>query len=466
MSETTPCASTIATVCAHNCKGEQINIPVKDFPAYVGVDIAAPEARALKAKGQQLQMQVDTINQKIDRVNAMATNPEDKGIKQRLDDSEENIENLKEEGKQRDAVIGEIGDNITMLKNWSIRQDEKMEKLNKKVITDPIHYNFEEWVENVYAAQADAITNRYSEGDIYINTNQDVASTNTTYINIRKPGATTPPSANDWQEIYSPSAADMLTILGIDPVKVNHPGKHNWVISIDPNRLADMLANLRTLDLSKVDVTLGEVYFNPVFKEDAVIEQNLSVGDTLTVPKAEINTANIDRACIKEMVCDTKFTGNPTFDEVTITNKLDVGNVHIKGNLDVREGNIHLGGNSVVVPIIEGDTHFHDHVYAPNITVENKVEMKNLHVTRDTYIKGNIVFDGPITYKDANDAAAEPVCVDNLYKNLFRPSWGIFNMEGNLQGSGEPNGAVAGIGSNAIGVFNQAQQAPAHLKAV
>lgn len=108
MSETTPCASTIATVCAHNCKGEQINIPVKDFPAYVGVDIAAPEARALKAKGQQLQMQVDTINQKIDRVNAMATNPEDKGIKQRLDDSEENIENLKEEGKQRDAVIGEI----------------------------------------------------------------------------------------------------------------------------------------------------------------------------------------------------------------------------------------------------------------------------------------------------------------------------------------------------------------------
>lgn len=47
----------------------------------------------------------------------------------------------------------------------------------------------------------------------------------------------------------------------------------------------------------------------------------------------------------------------------------------------------------MVVPIIEGDTHFHDHVYAPNITVDNKIEVKNLNVTRDTYIKGNIVFE-------------------------------------------------------------------------
>lgn len=287
-------------------------------------------------------MQVDTLNQKIERVNTMATNPEDKGIKQRLDDSEEGIEKLKQDIKQRDQILSEIGDNISVLKGWNSRQDEKIEGINRNVILDTIYLNFQEWIENVYLPQADALVNKYTEGDIYINLSQEVASTNVTYINIRKPNTTGPASANDWQILPAESAADMLTILGIDPVEVVHPAKHEWVISISPTKLADMLSQLKDLDLSKVDVTLGEVYFNPVFKEDAVIQQNLSVGNTLTVPNAEIHSANIDKACIKEMTCDTKFTGNPVFDEVTINNKLDVQNVNVKGNLTVKEGNVHL----------------------------------------------------------------------------------------------------------------------------
>ena len=164
-----------------------------------------------------------------------------------------------------------------MLKGWNVRQDSAIKGLSTKVIVDKIYNNFEEWVENVYIPQCDQITNKYSRGDIYINANQSVAATNATYINVRNPNATTECSANDWQEQYYSAPADVITYLGIDPLEVAHPYKHEWVVSINPDKFQDFMAGLQRLDLSNVELSLGEVYFDPVFKESAKIQENLEV---------------------------------------------------------------------------------------------------------------------------------------------------------------------------------------------
>jgi hypothetical protein len=58
---------------------------------------------------------------------------------------------------------------------------------------------------------------------------------------------------------------------------VAHPYKHEWVVSINPDKFQDFMAGLQRLDLSNVELSLGEVYFDPVFKESAKIQENLEV---------------------------------------------------------------------------------------------------------------------------------------------------------------------------------------------
>lgn len=106
-----------------------------------------------------------------------------------------------------------------------------------KVILDKIYTNFEEWVENVYIPQCDSLENKYIEGNIYVNVNQSDGARNATYVNVRKRWDNGPCSANDWQELYYTAPADTLSILGIDPIQVDHPSKHTWTISIVPEKL-------------------------------------------------------------------------------------------------------------------------------------------------------------------------------------------------------------------------------------
>ena len=73
-------------------------------------------------------------------------------------------------------------------------------------------------------------------------TAQSVAATNATYINVRNPNATTECSANDWQEQYYSAPADVITYIGIDPLEVAHPYKHEWVVSINPEKFQDFMA--------------------------------------------------------------------------------------------------------------------------------------------------------------------------------------------------------------------------------
>ena len=121
----------------------------------------SPIVNGMKAKEQQLQMQVNRIN---DSINKTVIGPVgEKGIKQRLDDIEASVEDANDRVDQQNTVISEIGDNIALLKGMSTRQDEKISSLQKNVIADETYFNFEDWVENVYIPQGSAPVNKYSQ---------------------------------------------------------------------------------------------------------------------------------------------------------------------------------------------------------------------------------------------------------------------------------------------------------------
>ena len=358
----------------------------------------SPIVNWMKAKEQQLQMQVNRLN---DSINKTVIGPVgEKGIKQRLDDIEASVEDANDRVDQQNTVISEIGDNITLLKGMSTRQDEKINSLQKNVIADETYFNFEDWVENVYIPQGSAPVNKYSQWDIYMNVNPDVAATNATYVCIRPVDSTAPLSANDWQQMYYSAPADVMAILGIDPIKVTHPYKHEWVISVDPNRLADMIWGLRTLDLSSVEVTLWEVYFEPVIKESATIQENLTVWNTTTTKELDAETAYITKACIRELTCDTIFSGTPTFGTINV-NDVITNNYHQDWGVFVIDGaHVSITWGTVEIPAIEWDTQFVDNIYAPNINITNKTETTELHVHNDSHFDWHVVINWDFKFED------------------------------------------------------------------
>ena len=319
-----PKAGSGATLKAYDDCNLEFDLAIEDLPNIPEIDVQeaianSPTVAALKAKDQQLQDQIKGVK--------------DTDIARLIDRTNNNssaISELQDRDAWHDQSLSEVNDNIAMLKGWNVRQDSAIKGLSTKVIVDKIYNNFEEWVENVYIPQCDQITNKYSRGDIYINANQSVAATNATYINVRNPNATTECSANDWQEQYYSAPADVITYLGIDPLEVAHPYKHEWVVSINPDKFQDFMAGLQRLDLSNVELSLGEVYFDPVFKESAKIQENLEVWNTTKTKdlqvtgKATINNAEITSAKINAVTSTVTFWRLATFNEGIQTSTLDV----------------------------------------------------------------------------------------------------------------------------------------------
>lgn len=381
-----PKAGSWATLKAYDDCNMEFELAIADLPNIPEIDVQeaianSPTVSALKAKDQQLQDQIknlkDTDLQRLqDKVN---TNTSD-------------ISDLKDKDNQTDQSLSEINDNIAMLKGWNVRQDSAIKGLSTKVIVDKIYNNFEEWVENVYIPQCDQITNKYSRWDIYINANQSVAATNATYINVRNPNSTTECSANDWQEQYYSAPADVITYLGIDPLEVAHPYKHERVVSINPEKFQDFMAWLQRLDLSNVELSLWEVYFDPVFKESAKIQENLEVGNTTKTKDLEVtNDATIkyleaESAKIDTITWNTTFNKLATFNQWANISDLDVpwtstlNNTSLTGSTTVErfDGEVYLsddvriGGDLDVAwpsnfqwPITAHDIHATDHLELP-----------------------------------------------------------------------------------------------------
>lgn len=383
----------------------------------------------LKAKDQQLQTQINNINDvKLQTLTnaAQTANTVAKEAKESVDNN--------------NLVIAEMADNIAMLKWWNVRQDAAIKGLNTRVIIDTIYNNFEEWVENVYIPQSESIANKFTRWDLYINANQSIAATNATYIHKwqSQEGA----SANDWQELYYSAPADVITYLGIDPLVVNHPFKHEWTVNIDPYKFQDFMANLKSLDLSNVELSLGEVYFDPIFKESAKIQENLEVGNTTktktlnVTEKATIANAEIITAKIPTITGATAINGKVTIsggeevDDITVTwkatiNKADITTLDVTtfagattftgkntftAGIDVDEINVsnkatvnHLDVTTAEIDRFTAPVAFEegitaeDWITADTLNVTSSATIKNAHLTWSTSVER---FDGTVDLSD------------------------------------------------------------------
>lgn len=417
-------------------QGNTIEIRVEDLTKQPEKDICqtietCSKIRNMEAKEAQLQAQIDTVNEKIDKVNPITNNPDNKGIKQRLDEAEACCEALNDKLNQNEDILKEVGDNISLIKSWNARQDEKIQGVKREVVFDDEFANFDEWVQEVYMPNADALVNKYTRGDIYINLTEGVASNNSFYINIRQSDATGPASANDWVMVPNNGMQDIISILGIDPIRVDRPGKHTWTISVEPQKLADFISELPRLDLSKVDVTLGEVYFDPIFKESATIEEDLNVKGKTTTKTLEVtDRANIKEACIEKMVCDTEYEGTQHFNNIDVKGNANLKNIKQEGgNVSIKGPNVKIEGDSVEIPNIQGDTHFSDKVDVQDINIRNNTETQNLNVTHTTVLNGHTFINGPFQFIDTANPQQKPICLENMAKNAFRPSYGMFKLQ-------------------------------------
>lgn len=489
-----------------------------------------PIIEELKVKDAYLQSEINNLN---DQTNELR-NKDDEIV-----NSITNINNLITSITNQ---ITEINQNITILKWWNIRQDQKIKSLTTTVIKDTTHLSFEEWVQEVYIPRCGSGDNIYSEWDIYINANQSVSATNSTYVNIRPADANYPCGASDWQQTYSAPPSDLLSIIGIDPISVSHPFQNQWVISIEPNKLADIISKLDTLNLCDVDVRLGTVYWcwadgktttfhdnvkiawdlevnwQGKFTESISVDNTANIGDLIVERVTNLNwPVNIgddpsDDVCIKgTIVCPLKIDWETHFgSDVVVDGTLTVvnfvteerGNTHVQWDYTV-DGNFCVNGKVICDTLFEwkvtinndlevtgcikspcadidnltsnntnltGDTYIGgdvhgDITFTDNVTINNSLKVTNniqgdrIHIIHDAKFDEEVVLGWAVNWNDPYDTSAPSVCVDNIFRNLFMPSYGIFRMTGSVSNSFNTAEWLFGIGSDAITAFNDQQWA-------
>jgi len=352
------------------CLGD-IQIAVADLPNVPEIDICnavancAPIAN-IKSKASQLQEQIDSIN-----------NDKLSKVSNRLNSIDAEITKAKEDKKATDQILSEVSDNITMLKGWNVRQDSVMKSLQKSTILDKTYFNFDEWVENVYIPQCGALTNNNN------------GATNATYINTRSPNSTAPCSANDWQILRYAQPSDMMILLGIDPVVVSHPSKDKYVFSLDPDRFQDFMAGLKKLDLSKVDVSLGQVFFEPVFKESMGVQEDMNVGATTTTKDLKVK----DRAVIKNAEIDDAKIRNVSapihFDEkVTVSDNVEASSLRVNDTANLNNTNL---SGSTRIERVDGDLYASEDLrVGENLTVGGTSEFTGDTNMRHANISGTL----------------------------------------------------------------------------
>ena len=161
------------------------------------------------------------------------------------------------------------------------------------------------------------------EGTRYFNTNPSIDADTSAYINIRKEWDTSPYSINDWYRL--PYNLPALAIIGIDPVKVVHPYKGRFEVSLDANKLADFISKLDHLDLSQVKLYLGDVYLDCVIKESLHIQEDLTVDNTINTQNLNVSAnADIDHLHATEGQIETHHWPERFLDDVTMNAALNV----------------------------------------------------------------------------------------------------------------------------------------------
>lgn len=298
------------------CNGQLVEINPDSIPNVNNANVCealegCETIQALRAKDKQLEEKNRNIDKALDELR----------IAQQ--ENSDHMDQIDDDIKSQNQVLEQVNTEISWLKTDYIRVINKIKALWRHVILDDHFKSFEAWVENVYIPNAWADVNQYKEGTWYFNTNPSIDADTSAYINIRKEWDTSPYSINDWYRL--PYNLPALAIIGIDPVKVVHPYKGRFEVSLDANKLADFISKLDHLDLSQVKLYLGDVYLDWVIKESLHIQEDLTVDNTIHTQNLEVTqNADINHIHAVEWQIETHHWPERFLDDVSMNAALDV----------------------------------------------------------------------------------------------------------------------------------------------
>ena len=385
------------------CTGQLVEIDPDSLPNVNDANVCeaindCDTIKAMKVKEQQLSSEVANIQSALDEFRGNESD-----ISNRMDSIEST------QTSQGD-VIDEVNTEISGLKTEYIRVINKIKSLWMHVVLDDHFNSFEDWVENVYIPNADSAVNEYKEWTWYFNTNPSIASEQSAYINVRKEWDTSEYGINDWYKL--PYNLPTLAIIGVDPVKVVHPYRWRFEIGIDPAKLADLIANLDSLDLSQVKVYLGDVYLDWVIKESLHIQEDLTVDNATSTKELTVShAANIAEWYITKWHISTHDDKETFTDDVKMNWDLDVDgdftwlNASFTNDVNCRNVNAttRVSANSVEAVSGRIQTHTGNEQFNGNITATGSVSAANINVTatmtaHDVHATDHLTVDNAATF--------------------------------------------------------------------
>lgn len=396
-------------------------------------------------------------------------------IKDKNKSQDDEIQWLKDKDKSQDSVINMINTEISWLKTEYINVMNQLEWLWVHVILDEDYLSFDEWCQNVYIPNCATENNKFKEWDWYFNGNQSIAADQAVYVNVRPEDSTEPCSADDWYRL--PYSLPVLEVIWIDPVYVSHPYKWRFEVWIDKRKLADVIADMETLDLSNVKVYLWDVYLDWVIKESLKIQENLVVWDhietkNLTVKEhIETDTIHAKEWCIEEITCDTTFDKNVNINKsLDVVWNIDVSNIKVGSTTETTELNVHhhietesIHANEGCIEHFTCDT---DHGWNTIITWDTIIDnssvttvvnnVQQMNVTEHTHLEWDVVIKSD-SFNLIDPNTWEKTCLQNLAKNSYNPSYWFFEFwwDCNFTSPWESSTCVLWLWNNIIWLINQ-----------
>jgi len=385
------------------CTGQLVEIDPDSLPNVNNANVCeaidnCDTIKAMKVKDSEMSNKIANINTALDEFRA---NEESIGTR---------MDSIESTQTSQWSVINQVNTEISGLKTEQIRIVNKIKSLWMHVVLDDHFTTFEDWVENVYIPNADAAVNEYKEWTWYFNTNPSIDSEQSAYINVRKEWDTSEYGINDWYKL--PYNLPTLALIGVDPVKVVHPYRWRFEIGIDPAKLADLIANLDSLDLSQVKVYLGDVYLDWVIKESLHIQEDLTVDNATSTKELTVShAANIEEWYINKWHITTHDAKETFTDDVKMNGKLDVDgdftwlNASFTNDVDCRNVNATARLNANSIEAVSGriQTHTGNEQFNGNITATGSVKAANMNVeatmtAHDVHATDHLTVDNAATF--------------------------------------------------------------------
>lgn len=385
------------------CTGQLVEVDPASLPNVNDANVCeaideCDTIKAMKVKDSEMSAKIANIDTALDEFRA-----NEESIGNRMSSIEET------QGSQW-SVIEQVNTEISGLKTEYIRVINKIKSLGMHVVLDDHFTSFEDWVENVYIPNAWAAVNEYKEWVWYFNTNPAIDAEQSAYINVRKEWDTSEYSINDWYKL--PYSLPTLALIGVDPIKVLHPYKGRYEIGIDPKKLADLIANLDSLDLSDVKVYLWDVYLDWVIKESLHIQEDLTVDNWITTKDLDVShIANIGEWYINKWHITTHDDKETFTDDVKMNGKLDVDgnfsalNASVTNKVSARdlEASASVTANSITATTWRIATHTGNEQFNGNITATGSVNAANMNVeatltAHDVHASDHLTVDNAATF--------------------------------------------------------------------